>query len=213
MSAYTQRYCRLHGVWDDDVDCSAEGCPTCIEQGLFKTREQLERELAAAQAALVEAKDFAHTEITKMGCQLDELHAKLAKYEQAKMPEEPSIYSSDPTPLFHYLAELRTCAAALQAEVDGNYQRIREACDEAIAKAVVRAAENESLRKDAERYRWLKERYSAADSDYRDFGLRGQRGRSVAIFTVPNPWPFSFDYEKAAELMDAAIDAALKDAP
>jgi hypothetical protein len=43
---------------------------------------------------------------------------------------------------------------------------------------------------------------------YKDFG-DGQCGRPVAIFSVKNPWPFSFDFEKAAELLDASIDAAI----
>jgi hypothetical protein len=62
---------------------------------------------------------------------------------------------------------------------------------------------------DARRYRWLRERYSGADMAYKDFG-DGQCGRPVAIFSVENPWPFSFDYEKAAILLDEAIDAQLK---
>jgi len=40
----------------------------------------------------------------------------------------------------------------------------------------------------------------------------GQAGRPVAIFSVTSPWPFSFNYEKAASLLDAAIDAAIDEA-
>lgn len=72
-------------------------------------------------------------------------------------------------------------------------------------------AEGRALAEDGERYRWLRERYSAADMDYKDFG-EGQVGRPVAIFSVTDPWPFSFDYERAAELLDAAIDAAMTSA-
>ena len=50
MSAYTTRWCKEHGDWDDDVDNPAEACPMCIESGAFKTRAQLERDLAAANA-------------------------------------------------------------------------------------------------------------------------------------------------------------------
>ena len=46
MSRYIQRWCEHHGDWDEDVDNPAEGCPICIEKGMFKTRQQLERELA-----------------------------------------------------------------------------------------------------------------------------------------------------------------------
>ena len=55
MSAYIIRWCGIHGDWDDDVDHPAEWCPTCIEQGRYKTRDQLERELAAYQAEMPEA--------------------------------------------------------------------------------------------------------------------------------------------------------------
>lgn len=48
MSAFTLRWCKEHGYWEDDVDSPTEACPTCIESGAFKTRAQLERELAKA---------------------------------------------------------------------------------------------------------------------------------------------------------------------
>ena len=48
MSHYITRWCSKHGDWDDDVDHTAEACPLCIADGSFKTRGQLERELAAA---------------------------------------------------------------------------------------------------------------------------------------------------------------------
>lgn len=69
-------------------------------------------------------------------------------------------------------------------------------------------AKLEACERDAERYRWLRERYSGADMKYKDFG-EGQTGRPVAIFSVNDPWPFSFDCEVGAELLDAAIDAAI----
>jgi hypothetical protein len=75
-------------------------------------------------------------------------------------------------------------------------------------KAMLAAAPPTDAR-DAERYRWLRERYSAADMAFKDFG-EGQVARPVAIFSVENPWPFSFDYEEAKILLDAAIDAAMK---
>ena len=58
MSHYYTRWCETHGDWDDDVDQPEEGCPTCIKEGLFKTRAQLEAELAAARAALRTVRPF-----------------------------------------------------------------------------------------------------------------------------------------------------------
>ena len=97
-------------------------------------------------------------------------------------------------------------------EIDELLARLATIADQIIAGQYVKnaAALIRELRKDAERYRWLRGRYSGADMEYKDFGA-GQRGRPVAIFSVVNPWPFSFDYERAADMLDAAIDAARKE--
>jgi len=50
MSAYITRWCQEHDEWDEDMDNPSEGCPACIAEGKFKTRAQLEHELAEARA-------------------------------------------------------------------------------------------------------------------------------------------------------------------
>lgn len=56
MSHYITRWCQEHGEWDDDVNSPEEGCPTCIAEGKFQTRADLERE----NVALREQLSFAH---------------------------------------------------------------------------------------------------------------------------------------------------------
>ena len=80
------------------------------------------------------------------------MFTRLARYENAVMPKEPKSVADIRrvgSPLYWreevigYIDELRTFAAALQAEVDSNYERIRNACDEAMAAQQVRADEAE----------------------------------------------------------------------
>lgn len=55
MSHYIERFCGKHGHWDDDVDNLAEGCPACIADGSFKTRQQLEARIKELEATRPEA--------------------------------------------------------------------------------------------------------------------------------------------------------------
>lgn len=138
----------------------------------------------------------------------DQLKDKLARFETAKMPEdkvcseftdflnEPPQYEDK-----YMVREYRHEAYPKWVLV---CEYIKTLCTFAAAQTV-RADENEPY---ARRYRWLRERYSGADMKYRDFG-EGQVGHPVAIFSVTDPWPFSFDYELAANLLDDAIDAAI----
>lgn len=145
------------------------------------------------------------TAILVLGDHARQLERELSRFEaaEAKLPK-PVIYY-DPSGKKTHMHSTRYFVFFQ------DYHDVYSTAVKAIAEREELRTEVESLRKDAERYRWLRKRYSAADADYRDFGLKEQRGRSVAIFSVPDPWPFSFDYEKAAELMDAAIDAALQE--
>ena len=101
------------------------------------------------------------------------------------------------------------CAKICERLADGGTNRKADyACAEAIRTTIIDHEVVERTARDAQRYRWLRERYSGADMEYKDFG-DNQRGRPVAIFSVKNPWLFSFDFEEAAKLLDEAIDAAI----
>ena len=71
---------------------------------------------------------------------------------------------------------------------------------EAAGRALLRLqAENLELRKDAERYQWLRERYTAVNFDWEESGLQ------AVIFTAED---FPIASASCDETIDAAIDAA-----
>ena len=135
------------------------------------------------------------------------------------LPEEPDLRNIENTAtalvlMRDYQYKLLSLAKRLSTERDAAYGSLSETTRIANEemdrhkKEVERQQERiRELEKDAARYRWLRSRFSGADMNYKDFG-DGQVGRPVAIFSVTNPWPFSFDYELAATLLDSAIDAA-----
>ena len=93
MSHYITRWCPIHGEWDDDVDNSAEACPTCITEGQIKSRADLERENAALRQKLTDWASDAFDDVSGWGGYASEymqgkwhLEADLAKW-QARAEE------------------------------------------------------------------------------------------------------------------------------
>ena len=87
MSHYIERWCAKHGEWDDDVDSPSEGCPACIEDGSFKTRAQLERELDETRAK------YERLQQSAVGWQ-----EQLAARPEAVTPEGWKLVPIEPTP-------------------------------------------------------------------------------------------------------------------